>query len=202
MSDERKQSLFIVAYEGKDTADKVYDVLHHLEKQKLQDIVIKTAATVYRKDNGKLKLKHKGRVTVWKGLLGGAALGLIVAGPIVATGAALTGMLIGTSRSGGRKDAKEFLDDKLGPDDSALVILISDADWDAVQDAVAPFGGTDLKMELTEEAQQKIADLSDDDDVKAQVQDEVEVEEEPADFHRRAARYIKPRLSERVRTGG
>ena len=73
------------------------------------------------------------------------------------------------------------MDDKLGPDDSALVILISDADWDAVQDAVAPFGGTDLKMELTEEAQQKIADLSDDDDVKAQVQDEVEVEEEPAD---------------------
>lgn len=181
MSDERKQSLFIVAYEGKDTADKVYDVLHHLEKQKLQDIVIKTAATVYRKDNGKLKLKHKGRVTVWKGLLGGAALGLIVAGPIVATGAALTGMLIGTSRSGDRKDAKEFLDDKLGPDDSALVILISDADWDAVQDAVEPFGGTDLKMELTEEAQQKIADLSDDDDVKAQVQDEVEVEEEPAE---------------------
>ena len=180
MSHERKQSLFIVAYEGKDTADKVYKELHHLEKQKLQDIEIKTAATVYRKDNGKLKLKHKNRVTVWKGLLGGAALGLIVAGPIIATGTAVAGALIGTSRSGQRKDVKEFLDDKLGPDDSALVILISDADWDAVQEAVAPYGGTDLKIEMTAEAEKQIADLATDDDVAAKVQDEVEVEVEPA----------------------
>lgn len=179
MSDERKQSLFIVQYEGKDTADQVYDVLHHLEKQKLQEIEIKTAATVYRQDNGKLKLKHKGRVTVWKGMAGGAAIGLILAGPVIAAGAAVTGALIGSTRSGQRKDAKEFLEDKLGPDDSALVILVSDADWERVDEATASFKGTDLQIELTPEAQQQISDLVVDGKVTAAVQEEVDIEEEP-----------------------
>lgn len=179
MSDERKQSLFIVQYEGKDTADQVYDVLHHLEKQKLQEIEIKTAATVYRQDNGKLKLKHKGRVTVWKGMAGGAAIGLILAGPVIAAGAAVTGALIGSTRSGQRKDAKEFLEDKLGPDDSALVILVSDADWERVDEATASFKGTDLQIELTPEAQQQISDLVADGKVAAAVQEEVDIEEEP-----------------------
>ena len=32
MSDERKESLFIVKYAGKDTADEVYDVVRDLAK--------------------------------------------------------------------------------------------------------------------------------------------------------------------------
>lgn len=179
MSDERKQSLFVVQYAGKDTADKVYDVLHHLEKQKLQEIEIKTAATVYRQDNGKLKLKHKGRVTVWKGMAGGAAIGLVLGGPAGAAAGAVGGILVGSTRSGERKDAKEFLDDKLGADDSALVILVSDADWERVEEATASFKGTDLEIELTPEAQQEISDLVADDKVVAAVQEEVDIEVEP-----------------------
>jgi uncharacterized membrane protein len=178
MSDEVKDSLFIVKYAGKDTADEVYDVVRDLEKNKLRDVDIKTAATVYRKDNGKLKLKHKRRVTVWKGMAGGAALGFIVGGPAAVAGTALAGMLIGSSRSGDRKDAKEFLEDKLGADDSALVILVEDADWEALYEATKSYGGEDLKVELTEDAQKQIAELSEDDKVKAQVAEAVEVEEE------------------------
>lgn len=177
MSDEKKESLFIIAYEGKYKADEVYKELRDLEKQKLREIDIKTAATVHRKENGKLKLDHKRRVTVWKGLAGGYVLGLIIAGPIIAGGTALTGMLIGSTRSGDRKDAKEFLEDKLGPNDSALVILVSDADWGAVAEAVAPYGGTELKVEMTQDAQEKIAALADDDDVAKAVAEEVEVDE-------------------------
>jgi uncharacterized membrane protein len=74
MSDERKESLFIISYSGRDTADNVYDTLHQMEKNKQVDI--KTAMTVTRKDNGKLKLKHRRRLTTGKGLVaGGAAVG-------------------------------------------------------------------------------------------------------------------------------
>lgn len=178
MSDERKQSLFIVQYAGKDTADQVYDVLHHLEKQKLQEIEIKTAATVYRQDNGKLKLKHKDRVTVWKGLAGGAAIGLVLGGPAGAAAGAVAGSLVGSTRSGERKDAKEFLEDKLGDDDSALVILVSDADWERVYEATASFKGTDLQIELTPEAQEQISELVSDGKVAAAVQEDIDIEEE------------------------
>jgi hypothetical protein len=90
-------------------------------------------------------------------------------------------MLVGSTRSNQRRDAKEFLEDKLGDDDSALVILISDADWERVADAVAPFNGVDLKVEMTAEDQEKIAALAAQDDVAAAVAEEVEIEEEPAD---------------------
>ena len=177
MSDERKQSLFIVAYEGKETADEVYKTLRGLEKEK--DLKIKTAATVHRKDNGKLKLEHKRRLTVGWGTAGGAALGLIFASTGVGVlAAAGVGALIGSSRSGDRKDVKAFLDDKLGQDDSAIAILISDADWAAVDSAVASYGGTELKVELTPEAEEKIGALAKKDDVAATVAEDVEVDEE------------------------
>lgn len=174
MSKDQNQSLFIIAYKGTDTADAVYDVLHGLEKQDKVDI--KTAATVYRKDNGKLKLKHKRRVTVWKGAFGGGAIALLLGGAVV--GGALIGALIGASRSKERRNAKDFLDDKLGPDDSALVILIENADWEAVSVAIESFGGEELQVELSEEAQTQIAALAANDDVAEVVSEEVEVEDE------------------------
>ncbi|KPK02107.1 MAG: hypothetical protein AMJ56_21275, partial [Anaerolineae bacterium SG8_19] len=63
MSVGRKQSLFIITYPGKETADEVYQTLRRLEKQ--DKIDIKTAATIYRKEDGKLRLKHRRRLTVW-----------------------------------------------------------------------------------------------------------------------------------------
>lgn len=177
MSGERKQSLFIVAYQGRATADVVHAKLRELQKDNKIDI--KTAAVVYRKENGKLKLVHKRRVTVWKGAFGGAAIGLVLAGTGVgALAAAGIGALIGSSRSGQRRDAKEFLEDKLGPDESALVVLVSDADWVAVQSELAPYGGEDLKVELTSEAEEQIAALANDAEVVEAVEDEVEVEVE------------------------
>jgi uncharacterized membrane protein len=182
MSDDRKQSLVITAYKGRDTADKVYDLLRGLEKQKLQEIDIKTAAVVYRKNNGKLKLVHKRRVTVKKGAFGGAAVALLVAGTgggAVLAGAVI-GAVVGASRSGQRRDVKKFLDDKLGPDDSALVVLVKDADWASVQGKVDALGfdGEDLLVELTPDAEAQLAAIADDEQVTEAVAEEVEVEDE------------------------
>jgi uncharacterized membrane protein len=124
-------SLFIITYEGRDTANQVYDTLNDLQKQ--DKLKIKTAATAWRKDNGKLKLWAHHRVTFWKGLWGGGAIGLVLGAITVAAtgpaviGAAAVGGLVGLSRSRQRRDAKKFLDEKLGQNDSALVILVRSA---------------------------------------------------------------------------
>jgi uncharacterized membrane protein len=174
MSDERKESLFIVSYSGQDTADEAYDTLRQMEKDKQVDI--KTAMTVTRKDNGKLKLKHRRRLTTGKGLVAGGAVGLLVgaaAAPAVIGGAAV-GALIGSSRHGDRKEVKGFLEDKLGPDDSALAVLIKEADWAAVNAQMEPYGGEDLKVELTADDQKAIDALGDDTQVAAAVNEEEE----------------------------
>jgi uncharacterized membrane protein len=176
MSDERKESLFIVSYSGRDTADEAYDTLRQMEKDDQVDI--KTAMTVTRKDSGKLKLKHRRRMTAGKGLVAGGAVGLVIGGavaPAVLGGAAIGG-LIGLSRHGDRQEVKGFLEDKLGPDDSALAVLIKEADWAAVHDKMDPFGGEELLAELTAEDEAAIEALGGQEDVAAaadQVVDEV-----------------------------
>jgi len=178
MSDKKKESLFIMSYSGRDTANEAYDALRQMEKDKQVDI--KTAMTVYRKDNGKLKLKHQRRLTSGKGLVAGGAVGLLIGGavaPAVLGGAAI-GALIGTSRHGNRKELKGFLEDKLGPDDSALAVLIKEADWAAVDVTMEPFGGESLRVELTDDDAAAIEAMSTNEEVGAAVEEEIEVVEE------------------------
>ena len=71
-------------------------------------------------------------------------------------------------------------DDKLGPDDSALAILISDADWEAVEAATARYGRGDLlAMELTPEVEAELNARASDEEVAKAVAEEVEVEDDP-----------------------
>jgi len=181
MSEERKQSMFVVAYKGENTADQVYDTLRSLQKEK--KVKIKTAAVVTRRKNGKLKLNHKRRLTVGKGAAAGGLLSVLVVGTgggALLIGAAV-GALIGARGSGQRTKLKEFLDDKLGQDDSVLAILVSDADWAAVRAATeAVYGrGEVMAMELTPEDEAELNALADKEEVAAAVAEEVEVEDDP-----------------------
>jgi uncharacterized membrane protein len=126
MSNEENQSTFVIVYEGQDTADQVYHTLRDLQRQ--EKIRIKTAAVVTRTESGKLKLNHKRRVTVGKGIVGGGLLGLLILGSGGLLAGAVVGGMVGSTRSGERSELKDFLEDKLGQDEYALAILISDAD--------------------------------------------------------------------------
>jgi uncharacterized membrane protein len=178
MSKKEKESLFVVSYSGRDTAEKAYDTLRQMEKDKQVDI--KTAMVVNRKDNGKLKLKHKRRLTVGKGLVGGGAVGLLIGGAFAPAllGGAAVGALVGSSRSGERRELKGFLEDKLGPDDSALAVLVKEADWAAVGEKMESYGGDDLIIQLTDADADAIEALSNNEEVVAAVEAEVEVVEE------------------------
>ena len=181
MADEVRYDFALMFYEGRDTADQVYDTLRQLEKDKKMDI--RTAAVLTRKENGKIRLDHKRRVTFWKGAVGGGAIGLITAalltGPVGAAtlGGAVVGGLIGLSRSGDRKRLKEYCDEKLGPNQSALAILINHADWAAVSDATDQYDGEAVQLELTPGTEKQLEDLAADDEVAEAVSEDVEVVE-------------------------
>ena len=176
MSKKRKQSLFIIIYPGEETADKVYQTLRGLEKQ--DKIEIKTAATLYRTEDSKLQLRHRQRLTLWRDEFDIGSIGLILAGTRAETLAgALVGALFGPSRSEGRCEARTFLDDKLGQNDSALVILATNADWAAAQSRVSHFGGEELAFELTPKAERQLAEIASDEGVATAVRKFVEIEE-------------------------
>jgi uncharacterized membrane protein len=158
MSDERGQNLFIIAYPGRETADKVYHTLRKLEKQDRIDI--KTAATIYRREDGV------------------EAIALILAG----TGAgklagAVVDALMGSHRSKHRREVRAILEGKLGPDDSGLVVLATNADWEAVKSAVDHVDGEELAVELASKAEKRLAEIASDEGVAAAVREFVEIEE-------------------------
>lgn len=176
MSDARGQSLFIIVYPGKETSDEVYRTLRELEKQ--DKIDIKTAATLYLKEDGRLRLKHRQRLTLWKDEFGVGAIGLILAGTRAGKlDGAVVGALMGSHRSKHRREVGAVLEGKLGPDNSALAILVTDADWEAVQSQVGHFGGEELAVELTVKAERQLAEIASDERVAAAVREFVEIEE-------------------------
>ena len=175
MSDQRKQSLFIIVYPGKETAEDVYHTLRELEKQ--DKIDIKTAATLYRTEQGKLLLKRRQRLTLWKDEFDVGSIGLIMAGTKAGILAGtLIDALIGSQRCFELRDVKAFLDDKLGSDDSGLVIFMANADWEAIQNEVG-LTGKELTIELTVKAEKQLAEIAADEDITAVVREYVEIEE-------------------------
>lgn len=175
MSDERNQSLFIIVYPGKETAEDVYHTLRAFEKQ--DQIDIKTAATLYRTEQGKLLLKRRQRLTLWKDEFDVGSIGLIMAGTKAGILAGtLIDALIGSQRCFELRDVKAFLDDNLGSDDSGLVILMANADWEAIQNEVGLIGKA-LTIELTVKAEKQLAEIAADEDITAVVREYVEIEE-------------------------
>jgi uncharacterized membrane protein len=175
VSYEKKQSLCIIVYPREEMADEVYHALRALEKQ--GEIDIKTAATLYHAEGNKLRLKHRQRLALWKDEFDVGSIGLILAGTRAENLAhAVIGTLMASHHTKHRCEARAFLDDKLGPDNSALVILVTNADWEAVQNEVDQFGGEELVVELTTTAVKRLAEIAADQDVAVAIQEFVEIE--------------------------
>lgn len=177
MSSEPTESVFIKSFEGRGAADQAYDAMRQLERDGKVDI--RTAMTVAREEDGKLKLVHKRRLTVGKGAVAGGGIGLLLFGPAALLGGMAIGALVGSSRAGDRAVVKEYLEDKLGPDESALAIIINKADWQAVTERMEAYGGDHLVVELTPADEAALAKLEDNEELVAVVAEEVEVDDDP-----------------------
>lgn len=75
LSSEPTESVFIKSFQGRGTADQAYETMRQLERERKVDI--RTAMTIARQEDGKLKLVHKRRLTVGKGLVAGGGVGLL-----------------------------------------------------------------------------------------------------------------------------
>jgi hypothetical protein len=115
---------------------------------------------------------------LWKDEFGVGAIGLLLAGTRAGKLAgAVVGALMGSHHSKQRREASAFLEGKLGPEDSALVILATNTDWEAAQSAVDHFDGEELAVRITTEAEKRLAEIAADEEVTAAVREFVEIEE-------------------------
>jgi uncharacterized membrane protein len=152
MAEKEAYSLVVAAFQDKETAEFVHNTLLDMAYAEMLDL--KMASTVYRNDKGKLEVHHKQGLTTWKGAAGGIAVGVLLGGPIL--GGAIGG-LIGRRGKGELGEIKPFLDEKLGQDDSAIVVLLRNAEWMAVREMFKRYGAEPLVLELSPEAEEAIA---------------------------------------------
>ncbi|MFN2125397.1 MAG: hypothetical protein ACK2UP_18015, partial [Candidatus Promineifilaceae bacterium] len=77
-------------------------------------------------------------------------------------------------------DIKPFLDEKLGQDDSAIVVYLRDAEWLEVRDMLKRYGAEPLKIELSPEAEAALAQATADDQVAQSVREEIDIVDQAA----------------------
>jgi uncharacterized membrane protein len=132
MADKDKYSFIVVKYPRKEMADEALKAVLGLAKEKV--VKLRDAVTITKTDKGKLKLHQTKDDTAGKGLLKGGAIGVLFAlllGPVgwIAAGAALGTAFAMFDRGIKDKLLKE-LGEKMTPDQSAMAVLVEEADWE------------------------------------------------------------------------
>lgn len=130
--DLNKYQLLVLRFDEKQDATNSIKTLKDLKKE--GSVSYKDAVAVYKNKKGNVKLlQTKEKRGFWTGGTAGLIAGLVLGGPIV--GAAL-GTLIGGFAAKGlnNKEIKNAFDE-LDNDESALVIVVKEADYGAVINA-------------------------------------------------------------------
>lgn len=163
-------SFAVVVYDGPASAQAVFNILKDLQKEQTLDI--KEAAVFSRYGSGKISMSNEGFVGSGKG----GVLGLVIGAVVVSAPLAglVLGGLIGFGRSGDRRHLKQVLDDAMGADQSALAVVIKQADWAAVAEATKSYPGEIIMSELSDEALATLEDLADDEEFKAATAEAIE----------------------------
>ena len=177
MSD--KFSFLVVKYPKKETADAALAVVLSLAKEKV--VKLKDAVAITKTEKGKLKLHQTKDDTTGKGLLKGGMIGLVFAvlfGPAgwIAAGA-LLGAAFATFDRGIKNKLLKELGEKMTATESALAVLVEQADWSKVKERMAAqnFQGELIVSELVEEHLAEVEKLAEKPEVVATVPEEVEV---------------------------
>jgi uncharacterized membrane protein len=175
-----KYSFLVVKYPQKVTAEAALAVVLTLAKEKV--VKLKDAVAITKSEKGKLKLHQTMDDTTGKGLLKGGVIGLIFAvlfGPAgwIAAGA-LLGAAFATFDRGIKNKLLKELGEKMTPNESALAVLVEQADWAALKERMAAqnFKGEIVVSELVEEHLAEVEKLAEKPEVVATVPEEVDVQ--------------------------
>jgi uncharacterized membrane protein len=178
MSD--KYSFLVVKYPKQETAEAALAVVLSLAKEKV--VKLKDAVAITKSAKGKLKLHQTKDDATGKGFLKGGVIGLIFAvlfGPAgwIAAGALLGGAFATFDRGIKNKLLKE-LGEKMTSAESALAVLVEQADWAKVKERMAAqnFQGEIIVSELVEDHLAEVEKLAEKPEVVATVPEEVDVQ--------------------------
>ncbi len=175
-----KYSFIVLKYPQPDTAEAALAVVRKLEKEKV--VKLKDAVAITKTEKGKIKLHQTKDDPAGKGFLKGGLIGLIFAvlfGPAgwVVAGAALGGAFAMFDRGVKNKLLRE-LGENMTPEDSALAVLILEADQDTLNARMdAKFSGEVIVSEIVDEHLDKAEELVENQEVVETVPEELELTE-------------------------
>ncbi len=146
--------IVVIIFDNMEEASRLRAALGVLEKR--NELVIEDAAVLVKDQQGKMRAKHEKSNAAVTGAVAGGVLGSLVLvlfpGIGFAAGAAAGGLL--ASKLAGdidRKFVKE-VGAAIKPGNSALFLIVAEADRVAVQEALKPYKGTVYTTSLPEES--------------------------------------------------
>jgi uncharacterized membrane protein len=180
MSD--KYSFIVVKYAGSDTAEAALAAVLELAKEKV--VTLKDAVAITKTEKGKIKLHQTKDDPAGKGFLKGGLIGVIFAILFGPAGWIVAGAALGTAFAMFDRGIKNKLLKELGeemtPEESALAVLIAEADWDTLNARMdAKFSGEVIVSEIVDEHLEKAEELVEKDEVVEAVPEELELPETP-----------------------
>ena len=175
-----KYSFIVVKYPQKDTGKAALETVLGLAKEKI--VKLKDAVAITKTEKGKIKLQQTKDDPAGKGFLKGGVIGIVFAVLFGPAGWIVAGALLGTAFAMFDRGIKNKLLKELGgnmtPDESALAVLIQEADWDALKERMAAqnFQGEVVVSEIVDEHLDEVEKLTDNPEVVDTVPEEIELE--------------------------
>jgi len=184
MSD--KYSFIVVKYPQKDAAEAALETVKGLAKEKV--VKLRDAVAITKTEKGKIKLHQTKDDPASKGFLKGGLLGVIFAIlfgalPLVVAGAA-AGTAFALFDRGIKNKLLKELGEGMSADESALAVLIKEADWDALKErmAIKDAGGETIVADLIDEHMAEVEKLADDAEKVESIPEEMQVPAEVEDI--------------------
>ena len=175
-----KYNFIVVKYSQPDTAEAALAVVRKLENEKV--VKLKDAVAITKTDKDKIKLHQTKDDPAGRGFLKGGLIGLVFAVLFGPAGWIVAGAALGTAFALFDRGIKNTLLKELGQDmtsdDSALAVLIVEADWDTLNSRMdAKFSGEVIVQQMVEDQLDKAEELVENDEVVETVPEELELTE-------------------------
>jgi uncharacterized membrane protein len=175
-----KYNFIVVKYPQPDTAEAALAVVRKLEKEKV--VKLKDAVAITKTEKGKIKLHQTKDDPAGKGFLKGGLIGLIFAVLFGPAGWVVAGAALGTAFAMFDRGIKNKLLKELGEDmtpaESALAVLIEEADWDTLNARMdAKFTGEVIVSQMVEDHLDTAEELVEQEEVVETVPEELDLPE-------------------------
>ncbi len=177
-----KYSFIVVRYPNKETAEAALEVVNGLAKEKV--VKLKDAVALTKDEKGKIHMHQTKDDPASRGFLKGGVIGIIFAVLFGPAGWIVAGAALGTAFAmfdrGIKNKLLKELGEKMTPEQSALAVLVEEADWAAVKERMGAqnFNGEIVVQELVEEHLAEVEKLSENAKAVEQVPTEVELKPE------------------------